>query len=88
VDSPGALLRAENLKHEEVVMQTLRLLREGRVCESDPKMFSPQAVYKYCRDMIELDREHFVVLHLDGKNRIVAKETVSIGSLNKVPRAA
>jgi DNA repair protein RadC len=33
--------------------------------------------------MSRLDREHFVVLHLDGKNRVIAKETVSIGSLNQ-----
>ncbi|MFO0983235.1 MAG: JAB domain-containing protein [Planctomycetota bacterium] len=28
------------------------------------------------------DREHFVVLHLDGRNRVISVETVSVGTLN------
>jgi DNA repair protein RadC len=32
--------------------------------------------------MRHYDREHFVVLHLNTKNQVVAEDTVSIGSLN------
>ena len=33
--------------------------------------------------MRQLDREAFYVLHLDGKNRIISKELISLGSLNQ-----
>ncbi len=64
-------------------MQTLKLVRTGKVCESETKYCSPDEVYSLLRNMSRLDREHFVVLHLDGKNKVIAKETVSIGSLNQ-----
>ena len=32
-------------------------------------------------EMAKLDREHFVCLHLDAKNRLISRETVSIGHL-------
>jgi DNA repair protein RadC len=35
------------------------------------------------KQMNSLNREHFMVLHLNGKNNIIAKETISIGSLNQ-----
>lgn len=64
-------------------MQTLKLVRAGKVCESETRYSSPYEVFQLLRNMARLDREHFVVLHLDGKNRVIAKETVSIGSLNQ-----
>jgi len=64
-------------------MQTLKLVRAGKVCEPETRYSSPSEVYSLLRNMSKLDREHFVVLHLDGKNRVAAKETVSIGSLNQ-----
>ena len=33
-------------------------------------------------EMANLDREHFVCLHLDVKNRLISRETVSIGHLS------
>lgn len=35
-------------------------------------------------DMATLDREHFVVLHMDVRNRVIERETVSIGCLTGV----
>lgn len=64
-------------------MQKLRLVRTGKVCEDAPRYTTPSQVYLECRGMIKLDREHFVALHLDGKNRMIAVETISIGSLNQ-----
>lgn len=64
-------------------MQTLKLVRAGKVCESETRYTSPAEVFWLLRNMARLDREHFVVLHLDGKNRVIAKETVSIGSQNQ-----
>ncbi len=38
--------------------------------------------YALALDLHRADREHFVVLHLDARNRVTGHETVSIGSLN------
>lgn len=43
----------------------------------------PEQVYEMFRDLRRETKEHFVVLHLDGKNRIVCFDRVSIGSLNQ-----
>lgn len=64
-------------------LQTLSLIKTGRASEKEVRYTDPRMVFDACRDMANLDREHFVVLHLDGKNRIIARETVSIGSLNQ-----
>lgn len=62
-------------------MQKLKLVKTGKVSESEARYCSPDEVYGLIRDMSHLDREHFVVLHLNGKNSIIARETISIGSL-------
>lgn len=64
-------------------MQELKMVKVGSVSEKETRYTSPCMIFNTFRDMARLDREHFVVLHLDGKNRILAKETVSIGSLNQ-----
>jgi DNA repair protein RadC len=46
------------------------------------RLSSPMAVFELCRDMALLDREHFVIIALDVKNKVVGRECVSIGSLN------
>jgi len=42
---------------------------------------SPNAVAEIMREEAKADREFFWVLHLNGKNRIIEKELVSIGSV-------
>lgn len=66
-------------------MYTLKVVRSGKVKEPLPSYLSPLAVYQSVLKplMSRLDREHFVVLHLNGKNSVVAKETISIGSLTQ-----
>ncbi len=44
---------------------------------------SAKDVYDYCSPLIsDLDREVFMILYLDTKNRIVKDEIVSVGTLN------
>lgn len=62
-------------------MQTLKLVKTGRVCQKQPVYSSILDVVARCCPMRHLDREHFVVLHLDAENRMLAKETISIGDL-------
>jgi len=65
------------------VIQELKLVKVGKVSEKATRYTTPRLVFDACSTMATLDREHFVVLHTDGKNRIIARETVSIGSLNQ-----
>jgi len=44
---------------------------------------SPQQVFELFRDLIHETKEVFITLHLDGKNRIVCFDRVSVGSLNQ-----
>lgn len=44
---------------------------------------APQQVYETFRFLMEETKEVFLTLHLDGKNRIIALDMVSIGSLNQ-----
>ncbi len=59
------------------------------VCENVPayiitsRFTSPQQVYEMFRDLIRETKEVFIALHLDGKNRIVCFDRVSVGSLNQ-----
>ena len=44
---------------------------------------SAKDVFEYlCPKLMNLDKEHFVILHLNTKNKIVKNETISVGILN------
>jgi DNA repair protein RadC len=43
----------------------------------------PQQIFEMFRDLRRETKEQFIVLHLDGKNRIVCFDRASIGSLNQ-----
>ncbi len=43
---------------------------------------STEDIVKECSNLKDLKKENFVVLCLDGRNRLLRKETVSIGTLN------
>jgi len=50
---------------------------------------SPQQIFEMFIDLRLEAKEHFIALHLDGKNRIICFDRVSVGSLNQsivVPR--
>ncbi|NJD37613.1 MAG: hypothetical protein FIA89_04735 [Geobacter sp.] len=62
----------------------LRVVYCGEVRESAPRYTTPQQVAAFMYgDLRPLDREAFYVLHLNGKNQIIAKELVSLGSLSQ-----
>jgi len=44
---------------------------------------SPRQIYELFSDLVQESKEHFMALHLDGKNRIVCFDRVSVGSLNQ-----
>ncbi len=50
---------------------------------STNRFSSPQQVFEMFRDLVIETKEHFLCLHLDGKNRIICLDRVSVGSLNQ-----
>ena len=63
-------------------MQTIRLtlVREG---EAGPQLTTPDAAVEAIKDKLRgLDREHFLCVHMDVRNRVIGCETVAIGSLS------
>ncbi len=60
------------------------VIREDMPVYIDTKRFtSPLQVFEMFRDLVLETKEHFLCLHLDGKNRIVCLDRVSVGSLNQ-----
>ena len=63
---------------------TTKVVRECAPAYLEHKRFTePKQIYEMFLDLIPETKEHFLCLHLDGKNRIVCLDAVSIGSLNQ-----
>jgi len=48
----------------------------------EPRVSSPAEAYALVRDLKRARKEHLVSLYLDAQNRLICRETVSIGGLN------
>lgn len=48
----------------------------------EPRVGSPAEAFQLVRDLKSARKEHLVALYLDAQNRLLLRETVSIGSLN------
>jgi DNA repair protein RadC len=48
----------------------------------EPRVGSPAEAFALVRDIRKARKEHLVALYVDAQNRLIAKETVSVGSLN------
>ena len=60
------------------------VIREDMPVYIETKRFTaPIQIFEMFRDLILETKEHFLCLHLDGKNRILCIDRVSIGSLNQ-----
>jgi len=53
-----------------------------RVPESAVRVSSPREAFSQVRDLPRAKREHLVGLYLDAQNCLIARETLSIGTLN------
>lgn len=47
-----------------------------------PRITSPKEVHALVRDLATAKKEHLLGLYLDSQNHLLARETISIGSLN------
>jgi DNA repair protein RadC len=85
-----------NLFGEETLPETKRIFikqiearyRREVVREDAPvwvnlRFTTPAQVFEIFHGLRQATKEHFIVLHLDGKNRIACYDPVSVGSLNQ-----
>ena len=64
---------------------TLKMVKEGSALYEVPVIKSPAEVYQAAKQLLALHEEpeeHFCILCLNTKNKIVGVHTISIGSLN------
>jgi len=64
---------------------TLKMVKEDSVLYEVPVIKSPEEVYQAAKQLLALHEEpeeHFCILCLNTKNKIVGVHTISIGSLN------
>ena len=63
------------------------LVREGRAPYNRPvlamKITSAEDAYNHLAEYHNCDREHFIVITLDGASRVINTRVISIGTLNQ-----
>jgi DNA repair protein RadC len=70
-------------KRYRVPIYKVQLVRESGLWAMEQQVTSPRIAAAIARDYLEgTDREHFVVLLLDGRNRVIGINTVSVGALS------
>jgi len=74
-----ANLTEQNRKQAEQLMEMLRRVMQN---ETPCRVSCPLDVYRLSLDLVSLYQEHFVVFFLNTKNRIIRRETITIGSLS------
>jgi DNA repair protein RadC len=66
------------------VMETLSVREEvAEYLPADRRYTTPVQVGEIFSFLLSETKEHFFTLHLDGKNRIICLDLVSVGSLNQ-----
>jgi DNA repair protein RadC len=76
--------RTIKFKTIKAVYETL-VVREGitNYLKTGQRYSSPSQVSETFQFLMNETKEMFITIHLDGKNRIIAMDVVSIGSLNQ-----
>ena len=75
---------SKKTQHKNYTAPRLRLVavEQGALVADAPTVTRPKDVPAALRQLIGTkDREHFVVLHLNGKHRVISTEVVSVGTL-------
>jgi DNA repair protein RadC len=68
----------------KAVYETLTIREEVTVYLSPRQRYtSPEQIFETFKFLQQETKEYFMALHLDGKNRIVCIDQVSVGSLNQ-----
>jgi DNA repair protein RadC len=64
------------------ILAALELSKRYLIDSEQPIIDSPEKAVEQLSDIRDKKQEHFVVLSLDGANRLIAKRTITIGTLN------
>lgn len=76
--------RTIKFKQIKAVYETLTVREEiSNYLKTGTRYTAPHQVYETFSFLMRETKEMFMTLHLDGKNRIIAMDLVSIGSLNQ-----
>jgi len=76
--------RTIRLKQIRAVYETFKVEEEvSNYLRAGSRFTAPAQVFETFKYLMQETKEHFTTLHLDGKNRIVCMDVVSIGSLNQ-----
>jgi len=76
--------RSIKFKSLKAVYETLTIKEEiGQYFQSATKFTSPLQIFNIFKFLANESKEHFITIHLDGKNRILCIDLVSTGSLNQ-----
>lgn len=59
------------------------VIREDAPVWVSMRFTAPRQIFEMFLDLRQEAKEHFIALHLDGKNRIACLDRVSVGSLNQ-----
>ena len=74
---------------KKIFLQTIEpkvkreIVREDAPAWVTTRFTAPRTIFEMFKGLINETKELFITLHLDGKNRILCMETVSVGSLNQ-----
>lgn len=79
----GAATKALRLRVMKPVFRRELVREDLPAYVATDRFTSPGQVYELFRDLWQETKEHFLALHLDGKNRIVCLDRVAVGSLNQ-----
>jgi len=70
-------------KPSSIPIYKVMLVRESGLSASEKEITNPKIAASIARDYLDgCDREHFIVLLLDSRNRVTGINTVSVGSLS------
>jgi DNA repair protein RadC len=76
--------RSIKIKRIKAVFDTLTIKDEvSSYFPPTNRYSSPEQIFRMFSFLNQETKEHFITLHLDGKNRISCMEEVSVGSLNQ-----
>jgi len=76
--------RTIKFRQIKAIYETLTVKEDiANYLKTGTRYTAPQQVYETFSFLMKETKEMFITLHLDGKNRIICMDLVSIGSLNQ-----
>jgi DNA repair protein RadC len=67
-----------------MILREARVVYSGKRVEGSAIVKSADDVHRMCRDLENETQEHFVVLLLDRRHKVLARQTIAIGSVGEV----